>query len=188
MSYQNLTSIKLLKTRAKELKSELGIQHQRALDAASEESGFNSYHHARKAILNTPHKILYGVDIKDYFNAEQRGVLKSFGFTERQDYCNACYELAMQTLGEDSEIWRDVNDWIAVEAEPTSVTSIKEAAMYGLKAFTFEPIFLLFDGIVIELDELEYQGKKILSIDGDDDFEYEDEFSLPSCLVEDFDL
>lgn len=184
MSISNVTNINLIKHQAKKIKTELNIKHQQAVDVSAKRAGFQSYHHARKELINTPHKVMYGVDIKHYMDADSRGILKQYGFTERYDYSEACYELALETLNQEQlEDWQSINDWVAIEAAPMNVKDINDAIAFGLKAFFFEPVFMLFDGMVIELEEREYPGKTILGEGDIDDLD-----NLPSCLVEDYQL
>lgn len=149
MSEEKITE---LKTLAKEIKQELGIKHQQALDEAARRSGYLHYCHARQILLQKPHEILFGVDIKHYMEV---GVdsWNELGIFEHATYWDRCYEIAQESLEyPDIEYWPEENDWLAMVARPPEVKTIKDAIEFIRGVMFHPPEFILFDGMIIELD------------------------------------
>ncbi len=181
-------TIEFLKAQAKDIKIELGIKHQQALDEASRRAGFQDYHHARKSILGKPHQILFGVDLKYFLDLGEEYLL-SKGMNQCYEYWLKCYEVAQEELGIDSEIWRDENDWIALTARPKDVKSIKDAIDYIRSIFFHPPLFVLFDGILVDLsvyhadDYIRFGPTIDYSPDNDEEVDY-----FLTFLQEDFSI
>lgn len=143
-------SICALKIHAKQLKIELGIKHQQALDHASVSAGYQSYHHARKELLKKPHSLIFGIDIKDFM--EMRSLLPEYGLSEEYNYWLKCHNAAAKKIGSGVQSWTEQNDWIAVSGQPTHIKTVKGAIDFIRNVFFHPPLFVLFDGLLVELD------------------------------------